>query len=76
MSCSQELHIQDRFGASQLVAFRNERNGYPLTFFDESYLFHISEKGINYAALESLITVVTLLDNLDLTQDVEDRIVC
>ncbi len=69
-SCSQNLFLKDRFGASQLVAFFNEMQGLVDCFVTSNYTFTIANNGTRPATLDSLVALTTPFGPFDLTDEV------
>ena len=72
-SCSQNLFLKDRFGASQLVAFFNEEQGLVDCFVTSNYTFTFSNNGTVPAILESLVALTTPFGPFDLTEQVAEQ---
>jgi hypothetical protein len=72
-SCSQNLFLKDRYGASQLVAFFNELQGLVDCFITSNYTFTIQNNGTIPATLDSLVVLTTPFGPFDLTDDVLDQ---
>ena len=69
-SCSQNLFLKDKFGASQLVAFFNEEQGLVDCFVTSNYTFTIANNGSLPATLDSLVALTTPFGPFDLTEEV------
>ena len=69
-SCSQNLFLKDRYGASQLVAFFNEVQGLVDCFITSNYTFTIGNNGTLPATLDSLVALTTPFGPFDLTDEV------
>jgi len=66
-SCSQNLFLKDRYGASQLVAFYNEAQGLVDCFITSNYSFAIFNQGERPAVLKNLTAITTPFGSFDLT---------
>jgi hypothetical protein len=69
-SCSQNLFLKDRYGASQLVAFFNEAQGLVDCFIQSNLTFTISNEATEPAVLDSLVALTTPFGPFDLTEEV------
>jgi hypothetical protein len=69
-SCSQNLFLKDRYGASQLVAFFNELQGLVDCFITSNFTFTIQNNGTLPATLDSLVALTTPFGPFDLTDEV------
>ena len=69
-SCSQNLFLRDRYGASQLVSFFNELQGLVDCSITSNYTFTIANNGTLPATLDSLVALTTPFGPFDLTNEV------
>jgi len=64
-SCSQNLFLKDRYGASQLVIFVNNLQGVQTCFFNATYTISL-ENSFNTVGSGSSASLTTLLGNIEL----------